>query len=180
MYVLTDYDPDGLSIAAVYATSSRALAHEGQRLMLTRLRWIGARSEDVVTFMSSNEVDIDAGGSDRMQGASQLQPAPNEVGTSLHTSAGNREDAVETEQSSSESASPDHPLLRLTERNRQRARAMLARSLMRSDAGDVWPEWETWRRELQVMLMLNVKAEMQILEQRDEGLRGWLDGKLGL
>jgi meiotic recombination protein SPO11 len=57
---------------------------------------------------------------------------------------------------------------------------MLARSLMRSDAGDVWAEWETWRRELQVMLMLNVKAEMQILEQRDEGLRGWLDGKLGL
>lgn len=175
MYVLTDYDPDGLSIAAVYATSSRALAHEGQRLMLPRLRWIGARSGDVVTFMSSNQMDNNAGGSDHT-----LQPVPNVLDTSVHSSSENREDAVETQASSSESAFPDHSLLRLNQRNRQRARAMLARSLTSSDAGDVWAEWETWRRELQVMLMLNVKAEMQILEQRDDGLRGWLDGKLGL
>lgn len=35
-----------------------------------------------------------------------------------------------------------------------------------------------WRRELQVMLMLNVKAEIQILSSGEGGLERWLDAKL--
>jgi meiotic recombination protein SPO11 len=36
----------------------------------------------------------------------------------------------------------------------------------------------TWRRELQVMLMLNIKAEMQILEELPGGLVPWLEREL--
>lgn len=35
-----------------------------------------------------------------------------------------------------------------------------------------------WRRELQVMLMLNVKAEMEILADRQGGVKGWVEEKL--
>ena len=36
-----------------------------------------------------------------------------------------------------------------------------------------------WRGEIQAMLMLNIKAEMQIMEEQRGGLAGWLDGELG-
>lgn len=46
---------------------------------------------------------------------------------------------------------------------------------------DIWaengPEME-WRREVQVMLMLNIKAEMEILNERTGGMEAWLEEKL--
>lgn len=41
--------------------------------------------------------------------------------------------------------------------------------------GGIEPEW---RRELQIMLMLNVKVEMEILAERAEGVSGWVEKKL--
>lgn len=52
---------------------------------------------------------------------------------------------------------------------------MLKRDLLGEDH-----EWsETgWRRELQVMLVLGYKAEMELLEEREGGLETWLQRKL--
>ncbi|ORY19119.1 Spo11/DNA topoisomerase VI subunit A [Clohesyomyces aquaticus] len=64
-------------------------------------------------------------------------------------------------------------LMRLTLRDRKKACRML--------------EWDTcqeggpepvWRRELQTMLMLNLKAEMQILEEQPGGLASWVNDEL--
>lgn len=57
-------------------------------------------------------------------------------------------------------------LLTLTERERRKAVRMLEREVFRKES--------EWRREVQVMLMLNVKAEIQLLEARKGGLSGWL------
>jgi meiotic recombination protein SPO11 len=62
-------------------------------------------------------------------------------------------------------------LLRLSRRDRRIATRMLGREMFQE--GGVG-----WRRELQVMLMLNCKAEIQILSSGDAGLEGWLDMKL--
>lgn len=62
----------------------------------------------------------------------------------------------------------DRGLLRLSARDRRIAVRMLAR-----DELD-----EEWMRELRAMLVLNVKAEIQILGS-GERLGEWLDGKLG-
>lgn len=35
-----------------------------------------------------------------------------------------------------------------------------------------------WRREIQVMLMLNVKAEMEILNERGGGVEAWMETQL--
>jgi meiotic recombination protein SPO11 len=59
-------------------------------------------------------------------------------------------------------------LLRLSVRDRKRAINMLDK--------DGWDM--EWRREMQVMLMLNVKAEMEILNRREGGMETWLEGKL--
>lgn len=65
----------------------------------------------------------------------------------------------------------DDALLPLTARDRKKIIAMLTNS----------PVWEVdgpeprWRAELQQMLMLNLKAETEILYQRNGGLEGWVD-----
>ena len=64
-------------------------------------------------------------------------------------------------------------LLRLTARDRRKAVKMLEKEVF----ADEGPETE-WRRELQVMLMLDVKAEIQLLSGREGGLEAWLEGKL--
>lgn len=60
----------------------------------------------------------------------------------------------------------------MTPRDRRIAGKMLEKEMF-EEAGCE----SEWRRELQVMLMLNVKAEIQILGN-GERLAEWLDGKL--
>ena len=64
-------------------------------------------------------------------------------------------------------------LMRLTARGRAKAARMLEWDLC-SDSG---PE-QDWRRELQTMLMLNIKAEMQILDELPGGIVSFLDTEL--
>lgn len=64
-------------------------------------------------------------------------------------------------------------LLHLSVRDRKRAMKMLGK--------DEWAEngrEREWRREVQVMLMLNIKAEMEILNEREGGMEAWLEKKL--
>lgn len=60
-------------------------------------------------------------------------------------------------------------LLKLSPRDRNKASRMLEREPFME--GGMEPEW---RREVQVMLMLNIKAEIQLLEEQDGGLHSWL------
>ncbi|KAF1835351.1 DNA topoisomerase IV, alpha subunit [Decorospora gaudefroyi] len=65
-------------------------------------------------------------------------------------------------------------LMRLTARDRTKAARMLEWDLC-VEGG---PE-QSWRQELQKMLMFNVKAEMQILDELPGGLVSWLSKELG-
>ena len=64
-------------------------------------------------------------------------------------------------------------LMKLTARDRRKAQQMLGWDL----CGEDGPE-PAWRAELQRMLMLNVKAEMQILDELPGGLLLWLSRAL--
>lgn len=61
----------------------------------------------------------------------------------------------------------------MTTRDRTKAMKMLEWDLCREEG----PELE-WRQELQLMLMLNVKAEMQVLDELPGGLVTWLRSEL--
>jgi meiotic recombination protein SPO11 len=64
-------------------------------------------------------------------------------------------------------------LLRLTRRDRKKAAKMLEWDVLREEGLE-----GGWRREVQVMLMLGFKAEMEILGAKDGGVEGWVEGKL--
>ncbi|EER41242.1 meiosis-specific topoisomerase Spo11 [Histoplasma capsulatum H143] len=68
----------------------------------------------------------------------------------------------------------DDALIPLTSRDRKKAQDMLGRSPVFAEDG---PE-PAWRRELQHMLMTNVKAEIEMLYEREGGIETWLDHKL--
>jgi meiotic recombination protein SPO11 len=65
-------------------------------------------------------------------------------------------------------------LLKLSARDRRKATLMLEREQFAEGGAEL-----EWRRELQIMLMLNVKAEIQLLEARAGGLVSCL-GDLGI
>jgi meiotic recombination protein SPO11 len=70
-------------------------------------------------------------------------------------------------------------VMRLTRRERRRAALMLAREPLCEGPGGAVGEPE-WRREVQVMLLLNAKAEMQLLEGSERGgLGAWVERRVG-
>ena len=70
-------------------------------------------------------------------------------------------------------AADDAPLLPLSLVDRERIRAMLARQVNGGDAVQ-----QQCFSELQKMLVLNVKAEIQLLDERPGGLVQWLEEKM--
>ncbi|KAL4950849.1 Spo11/DNA topoisomerase VI subunit A [Aspergillus filifer] len=68
----------------------------------------------------------------------------------------------------------DEALMPLTKRDRKKIVSMLSRSPVWAADG---PEME-WRVELQRMLMLNVKAEIEILYEGVGGIEGWLNREM--
>lgn len=70
----------------------------------------------------------------------------------------------------------DQGLLRLTANDRKKATKMLENNAAFAEDG---AEGE-WRRELQVMLMLGVKAEMEILDRNGADIGLWVNERLRL
>ncbi|KAI9679181.1 MAG: hypothetical protein M1822_007391 [Bathelium mastoideum] len=64
-------------------------------------------------------------------------------------------------------------LITLSKRDRRRANQMLGDEVFREFGGE-----SGWRRELQVMLILNLKAEIQICDSNVDGLSTWLQTQL--
>lgn len=64
-------------------------------------------------------------------------------------------------------------MLVLSARDRKKAVKMLEKETYH-EAG---PEQE-WRREVQTMLMLNMKAEMEMLSERNGGVEKWVEQRL--
>lgn len=74
----------------------------------------------------------------------------------------------------SSEASGSDGLLSLTFRDRKKIVAMLRNNPVLANDG---PEAE-WRVELQRMLMLNIKAEIELMYDREGGLEMWIDRRM--
>ncbi|KAL8689390.1 MAG: hypothetical protein Q9218_004927 [Villophora microphyllina] len=120
VFVLVDFDPDGIAIMSTYKHGSLALPHENPHLKTPALRWLGVKSQDL-TF----------GDGDRTG------------------------------------------LLQLSARDRKKAVKMLDQELCGEDGIE-----KNWRRELQVILMLNIRAEMEILSTLEGGLETWVEERI--
>lgn len=144
-----DFDPDGISILSTFKHGSWTLSHENANHNVRSICWLGLQSSDLLPG-STNHDDPESG------------------------ERGSNELTIPATSDSTDSESSGDGLLRLSLRDRKKATGMLKRDLLGEDH-----ESETgWRRELQVMLVLGYKAEMELLEEREGGLETWLQRKL--
>ena len=149
IYGLVDYDPDGLAIFHTYAYGSASLAHENHALVVPSMEFLGLRAADLSASTNGYYAHFDKA-----------------------------EDELE----------PEAELHALSSRERRRAEKMLERSRdcvseeTLDSLGDSAEEDNAGKREmsreLQLMLMLGVKAEIQVLDRRHGGLDLWVRRKL--
>ncbi|MCJ1465772.1 hypothetical protein MMC07_004391 [Pseudocyphellaria aurata] len=150
IYALMDFDPDGISILSIYKHGSWTLSHENANHNVRSIRWLGLQSSDLVHSTNHESDGPDSNGS---------------MGPTSSSNSTSRES-----------------LLRLSLRDRRKATGMLKRDpfLLEADDDARWSEETGWRRELQVMLVLGYKAEMELLGEREGGVEAWLERKLKL
>lgn len=175
MYALVDYDPDGLSIFRTYQTGSSSLLHE-ESTTAPRLQWLGIRSDQVLP--STHCSDHAASPQSSQETASSSQ------GSMVFSAAGSSVDAPGDEQLS-QSQRRRRPgqsrngrledLSQLTSRDRRTATNLLRGTCQEQGEADI--DQMDQVRELQLMLMLNIKAEIQAVDNLGD-ITHWLDEKL--
>ncbi|KAI1760196.1 DNA topoisomerase IV, alpha subunit [Hypoxylon sp. FL1150] len=159
IHALVDFDPSGIDIMLTYKRGSQSLRHE-QNVTVPRLAWLGPKSCDVLgrtrhhlslTILSQrNQSFIVTPPCSRDARPSAIRPN--------HVLSAN----------SFEVASP------LTAFDRRKAASLLSRlrDQHSNDDNEIG-----WLHELQVMLVLNFKAEIQIVDNNGD-ITHWLDEKL--
>lgn len=149
IFALVDYDPDGINIFRCYKWGSAALEHE-EASKLPSLRWLGIESCDLVDVPGQSQVAPQVDGSIIAVGASpSSEPAPY-IAASLDR------------------------LSRLTQRDRKLAVKLLGDLANEEDDG---LDGAQPRLELQRMLVMSVKAEIQALND-DGDVARYLERKL--
>ncbi|KAH8841786.1 hypothetical protein MCOR07_002362 [Pyricularia oryzae] len=160
IYSLVDYDPDGIRILCTYKYGSSALEHERQSAV-SNIQWIGIRLSDIKEhhLRPCNSV---------------LQDAGSHVNTEIHSGLDvghvrNRPDFAMSRQNAFEANTSQ-----LTTRDRKLAHELVSKL---SGSLETRGEHDKYLRELRVMLMLNVKAEIQAVDNLGD-ITEWLDKKL--
>ncbi|KAL6701160.1 DNA topoisomerase IV, alpha subunit [Trichoderma pleuroticola] len=153
IFALADYDPDGLNILRHYRLKSE-IASQG--FTAPAIRWLGIKSQDLLERESRLDML-------RIPSPDNLQLPDSQ---SSKDSTGSKTSISSTE--------CREPISALSTRDRKVAVGMLEK-LVDSADDDTAVELG---RELQVMLMMGIKAEIQWLDEAGS-LTEWLDIKIG-
>ncbi|KAK8040935.1 Bcspo11 [Apiospora phragmitis] len=167
IYALMDFDPDGVAILRTYKRGSQGMRHE-ERITVPGLLWLGVKNSDLLEL--------------QMRLLSTTPSVPNdgdrESQSALSSSqTSNSQSSRTLSQSSSGSARRSQAGWKLLSMScRDRAKAVrLLRTLNdqhHQDADEI-----ELTSELQLMLMLNMKFEIQAVDQV-ENMAYWLDERL--
>ncbi|KAI0546697.1 Spo11/DNA topoisomerase VI subunit A [Xylaria curta] len=149
MYGLVDFDPDGVRIMLTYKNGSRSLQHE-ENTNLSQLLWIGLRSSDVLDYQKGPQ-------SAHVNQTYDLSNTPSSQFTSFHSGAS--------------AFSPVEVMLPLKATDRRLATRILS---MAAGKDHQVAENLDLIHELQIMLLLNTKAEIQAVDEAGD-LTTWLD-----
>ncbi|KAL6897622.1 Spo11/DNA topoisomerase VI subunit A [Trichoderma evansii] len=155
VFALVDYDPDGLNIFRCYRFRSDSSIQETD-VTAPGIRWLGIKSQDLVEY----EIYLNSS----IRHSSINQQLPNSQSSEESSSS-------KTSISSTECR---EPVSFLSTRDRKVAVGILEKLLDVIDDVEVIEV----QRELQVMLMMGIKAEIQWLDEAGN-LADWLDFKLG-
>lgn len=174
MYALVDYDPDGLSIFRTYQAGSSSLSHE-EDITAPRLRRLGIRSDQVLPSTRCSEYTASPQSSQETAGSSQGSTVFSAAGASV---AGRSDEELSHPQPRRCASSRNgrlEALSQLTSRDRRVATNVLRGICQEQGEADI--EEMDQVRELQMMLVLNIKAEIQAVDNLGD-ITHWLDEKL--
>lgn len=184
MYALVDYDPDGLSIMRTYQVGSTSLLHE-EHTISPPLRWLGIRSDQILPSTQSAENSLSTARSqvtDSSGGIPRMTPQTEETiggsGTGSPVDECSDNGLLQlnrTPRATNARSAPLEALSQLTRRDRRMATGMLQG--IRQEPGVSDADEMDQVRELQMMLMLNIKAEIQAVDNLGD-ITHWLDERL--
>ncbi|KAI0424373.1 Spo11/DNA topoisomerase VI subunit A [Xylaria sp. FL1042] len=158
MYGLVDFDPDGVKIMLTYKNGSRSLQHE-ENATLNKLFWIGPKSNDILRDGLRQSPPTHT---------NQLYVSNSAFTEQISTSLSN--DSIRT----TRALSPVDVTLPLKAADRKLAVRLLSATFGRENQST---ESADFVRELQIMLLLNMKAEIQAVDDAGD-LTTWLDSAL--
>ncbi|KAL7915334.1 DNA topoisomerase IV, alpha subunit [Trichoderma velutinum] len=153
IFALADYDPDGLNILRHYRLKSEIVSED---FTAPAIRWLGIKSQDLLDRESYFDMLM-------IPSLGNLQLPDSQ---SSKESTGSKTSISSTE--------CREPISALSIRDRKVAVGILEKLV---DSGDD-PAAVELRRELQVLLMMGIKAEIQWLDEAGN-LTEWLDNKIG-
>ncbi|KAK4656813.1 endodeoxyribonuclease [Podospora pseudocomata] len=163
IFGLADFDPDGISIVRTYQNGSRRLEHENEATVPS-LCWLGIKSRDLLSSWQSPAVDDEE---DQELYGTTGGESPQLVENSDHQRPAKRPRL-------SDFRNPSDKVSSLTLRDRKKAGDILrAISSVELPSGGGLEH----AQELQRMLMLNIKAEIQAVDSYGD-LSTWLDDNL--
>ncbi|KAK4235910.1 Spo11/DNA topoisomerase VI subunit A [Achaetomium macrosporum] len=161
IFALVDYDPHGVAILRTYKYGSQRLDHE-MNAATPQLRWLGILSDDILLNVDTERHES--------QDYSQSQPSQE---ANLNVSDSQNERPIKRVRVTKAKA-PSESILPLTRRDRKRAVEVMKEI---SVAGTIGVDGPDQVQELQRMLMLNIKAEIQAVDNHGD-IADWLDEKL--
>ncbi|KAL8404189.1 hypothetical protein RB594_009158 [Gaeumannomyces avenae] len=168
VYGLVDYDPYGIRILRNYQRGSANLQHERDCTVST-IHWLGIRLADVRSYHVGIQEDI-AGSTSQTQASTHThssQGQDSQISDTLPSQPSSRTRSAVSRQSAFEANTAS-----LSNRDRK-----VALETLRSLPANENDEDGHYLGELQVMLMLNVKAEIQAVDNLGD-ITTWLDSKL--
>ncbi|KAI1481791.1 DNA topoisomerase IV, alpha subunit [Daldinia eschscholtzii] len=157
IYALVDYDPSGIAIMLTYKCGSQGLSHE-ENITVPGIMWLGPTSRDILDHTCRPSVS-NTNSSGDINSEYDYNPSP-----------------PTSPLCGSPSILPVEVTNNLSTSDRRKAISLLCRL-------DSHPVESTDApclvRELQLMLMLNIKAEIQAVDDSGDMAR-WLDDKLSI
>ncbi|KAI2613417.1 DNA topoisomerase IV, alpha subunit [Hypoxylon sp. NC1633] len=162
VYALVDFDPDGIAIMLTYKRGSRSLGHE-QDVTVTGLSWLGPKSSDILGHTHHRPP--------------LARPSQTNQPFVFTAPSGQSTQASSSPISQSNRDLPANPLdstSHLTTSDRRKAIGLLRR--LKDEHFQSTDDMELVY-ELQLMLVLNIKAEIQAVDDAGDMTR-WLDEKL--
>lgn len=195
MLCIVDCDPHGIDIMRMYKHGSRGLGHE-QNARVPGLQWLGVKMDDILQSANRPRSDEE---NPQISGSQPEQPVPAALSQESHiftmAGSGKHKDRANksvtpraTGLTSTTASQPSLPLrgreqrsatdalMALTWNDRKTAQRIFE-ALTGEEERELDQEELEQLRELQVMLMLNMKAEIQAIDNMGD-LSDWLDEKM--
>ncbi|KAK8066642.1 hypothetical protein PG997_013389 [Apiospora hydei] len=167
IYALVDFDPDGVSILRTYKHGSQGMRHE-ERITVPGLLWLGVKNSDLLELQMRLRP---AAPSEPSNGGGESQST---LASSQSSNARSSETLARYLPNSTRRHEAGWKLLSLSCRDRAKAIRLL--STLSDQYHQDADEMEL-ASELQLMLMLNMKFEIQAVD-RAENMAYWLDERL--